>query len=111
MDENQKNKFKVQTGWDIFKLFLKIYWTTLSPMAKYQTQLVFEKEIIWFQSQMHLYKYSNVQLKFKQVLDASTNYSIWMTYDLWHLKTCDFLWTWGMIWSFYDRIGLDQNKI
>ena len=27
MDENPKiqNKFKVQTGWDIFKLFLKIY--------------------------------------------------------------------------------------
>ena len=57
-----------------------------------------------------IHKYKNVQLKFKQVLNASTNYSRWMTYDLWHLRTCDFLWKCGMIWNFYDRIGLDQKS-
>ena len=48
MDRNQKiqNKIKVHTDRDIFKLFLKIFKTTLSPMVKYHAQLVFEKESI-----------------------------------------------------------------
>ena len=29
--------------------------------------------------------------------------------DGWHMKTCDFLWKYGMIWNSYDRIGLDQK--
>ena len=59
MDENKKNKFKVQTGWDIFKLFLNIYRTTLSSIVNQCTHKVFEKEIIWFQSQM---KFTNVKI-------------------------------------------------
>ena len=63
------NEFEVQTSWDIFKLFLKIYWTTLSSMVKYHTQSVFEKEI---PTQKQYTNTKMFKLKSKQVLYAST---------------------------------------
>ena len=51
-------------------------------MAKYHTQVVFRKEIIYFNLKCNLQPQKNIQLKFKQVLDASTNYSTWWTYNL-----------------------------
>ena len=32
-----------------------------------------------------------------------------MTYDLWHMRTCDFLLKYGMISNFYERIGWSQK--
>ena len=50
MDEkNQKNKFEVQTGWDIFKLFFHIYNSTLSSIVNQCIHKVFEKEMVWNQ--------------------------------------------------------------
>ena len=47
--KKSKNKFKVQTGWDIFKLFLNIYNSTLSSMVNQCTHKIFEKEMVWNQ--------------------------------------------------------------
>ena len=103
-----KNEFQVQTSWDIFKLFLKIYWTTLSSMVKYHTKLVFEKEITWVEISITnaIYKYKNVQTqtssrcKYKiiqfNMVDIPTLTTICQPYDLWHLKTCDFLWKYDL---------------
>ena len=44
--------------------------------------MMFEKEIIGFKSQIQYTNAKMLQLKFKQVLNASTKYSRWMTYDL-----------------------------
>ena len=44
-----KIKFEVQTSWDIFKLFLNIYNSTLSSMVNQCIQKVFEKEMVWNQ--------------------------------------------------------------
>ena len=40
------NKFKVQTGWDIFKLFQNNYSSTLKSMAIQCIHMVFEKEMV-----------------------------------------------------------------
>ena len=47
--KKSKNKFKVQTGWDVFKLLLDIYNSTLKSMVIQCIHKVFEKEMIWNQ--------------------------------------------------------------
>ena len=44
--KNQKNKFEVQIGWDIFEHFLNIYNSALSSMLNQCIHKIFEKEMV-----------------------------------------------------------------
>ena len=109
--KKSKNKFKVQTGWDIFKLFQNIFSSTLKSMGFQCIHMVFEKEKGWepsFPSQKKITKaqkcFNSNSTKFYILVQVQIN-SRWLTYDMWHMKTCDFLWKYRMIWSSYERIG------
>ena len=78
-----KNKFEVQTGWDIFKLFLNIYRTTLSSMVNQCTHKICENEIIWFQSQMKFTNAKNISTQIQ--LSSKCKYKLFKMDDIWPL--------------------------
>ena len=97
MDVNQKiqNKFKVQTDWYISNFFESFLNNTRFYGKILYTSGIWERNhLISITNAM--YNYKNVQLKFKQILDASSifQYDGHMTFDIWkHLTSCG-----SMVW-------------
>ena len=91
--KKNKNKFKVQTGWDIFKLFLNIYNSTLKSMVIQCIHKVFEKEMVWnqkisFTNKIH--KGTNISTQIQ--LSSKCKYKLiqdgrHMTFDIWKCVT------------------------
>ena len=100
MDEKSKNKFEVQTGWDIFKLFLNIYNSTLSSMVNQCIHKIFKKEMVWsqmisFTNRIHKYKNISTQIQLSSKCKYKLIQDGWhMTFDIWeHVTSCG-----SMVW-------------
>ena len=96
---------------EIFSNFFQnIFSSTLKSMGFQCIYKVFEKEKGWepsFPSQIKFTKaqkcYNSNPTKFYIQVQVQIIQDGW--HDLWHMKTCDFLWKYQMIWSSYERIG------
>ena len=70
------------------------------------TQSIWERNhLISITNEIHKCKNISTQIQ----LSSKCKYKLFKMDDLWHMRTCDFLWKYGMIWNFYERIGWGKH--